>query len=196
MAVDRQTGSDARAELRGLGVAGRAGAGSSSSGACRSRRSLMELSDVLGLPAHPLLVHAVVVLVPLTAIGGVAAALIPGMRARVGWIVAAGAALNVVLVPLVTESGESLAARVPETSLTETHAEMGEQLLPWVIALAIAFIGYMLSHRLGRRWVSGVLVAATAVAALGATAEVVLIGHSGARAAWADTPPSGQGDQD
>lgn len=156
----------------------------------------MEISDVFGVPAHPLLVHAVVVLIPLISIGAVAATWIPGMRTRIGWIVAAGAALNVVLLPLVTESGESLEARVPETSLVETHAEMGEQLLPWVIALAIAFVAFMLSRRAGRRWVSGILVAATAVAALGATVEVVLIGHSGAKAAWADTPPSAQGYDD
>lgn len=196
VAVGQQACSAARADVPDLSLARRECARSSSSSRRRGGRSLMEISDVFGVPAHPLLVHAVVVLVPLISIGAVAAALIPGMRTRIGWIVAAGAALNVVLLPLVTESGESLEARVPETSLVETHAEMGEQLLPWVIALAIAFVAFMLSRRVGRRWVSGILVAATAAAALGATVEVVLIGHSGAQAAWADTAPSGQGDDD
>lgn len=191
-----QASSDARGEVSPLGLAQAGDASRSASRRWQCWRSLMELSNVFGVPVHPLLVHAVVVLVPLTATGALAAALIPGMRTRIGWIVAAGAALDVILVPLVTESGESLEARVAETSLVETHAEMGEQLLPWVIVLAAAFIAFMLSHRVERRWVSGILVAATAIAALGATVEVVLIGHSGARAAWADTPPGGRGGED
>jgi hypothetical protein len=45
----------------------------------------MKITNVFGLPAHPLLVHAVVVLVPLVAIGAIAAVLWPSLRTRIGW---------------------------------------------------------------------------------------------------------------
>lgn len=45
----------------------------------------MEISNLLGLPAHPLIVHAVVVLVPLVAIGAVGIVLWRGRRERIGW---------------------------------------------------------------------------------------------------------------
>jgi hypothetical protein len=41
-----------------------------------------------GLPMHPLLVHAGVVFVPLLAIAAVVYALVPKLRARVGWVAA------------------------------------------------------------------------------------------------------------
>ncbi|GJF03026.1 hypothetical protein [Pseudonocardia sp. D17] len=40
---------------------------------------------MLGLPVHPLVVHAVVVLVPAAVIGAVLVALWPRIRARRGW---------------------------------------------------------------------------------------------------------------
>jgi hypothetical protein len=81
---------------------------------------------VFGLPAHPLLVHAVVVLVPLVAIGAVAAVLWPSLRARIGWLLAAGAVLNLVLTPLTVVSGEALEERVRENAALESHAEQGQ----------------------------------------------------------------------
>ena len=68
----------------------------------------MELDTLFGLPAHPLIVHAVVVLVPLAAIGGIAIALSAWVRAHIGWLVVAFAVAGVVLVPLATGSGEAL----------------------------------------------------------------------------------------
>lgn len=41
-----------------------------------------ELFTVFGLPAHPLVVHAVVVLLPLAAVAAIAAALVPRWRQR------------------------------------------------------------------------------------------------------------------
>ncbi len=158
----------------------------------------MELGDVFGVPAHLLVVHAVVVLVPLTAVGAVAVAVSPWIRSRVGWLVAAGAVLDVLLVPLATGSGESLQERVGETRLVERHAEMGEQLLAWVLGLAVVSVAAMILARRPQRlprsestpweisWLSVALVAATVLAATGALVQVVRIGHSGAEATWSD----------
>lgn len=159
----------------------------------------MEISNIFGIPAHPLIVHAVVVLVPLAALGAIAVVISSWVRSHIGWLVAAAAVLNVVLVPLATGSGESLEERVDETALVETHAEMGEQLLPWIIALALVVGAFMVLARLASRrssdtpppvWasrnVSIVIAALTVIAASGALVQVARIGHSGAKASWSN----------
>ena len=161
------------------------------------------MDTIVGIPAHPLIVHAVVVLVPLTALGAVLVTLSPWVRAHVGWLVAGGAVLDVVLVPLATGSGESLEERVSETALVEQHTEMGGQLTPWVIGLAVGIVGVMVLARLVARrspgsspalaapWVTWVVAAVTIVAASGAMVQVVRIGHSGAEASWSNASSGG-----
>lgn len=156
------------------------------------------MDEIFGVPAHPLMVHAVGVLVPLTALGAVAVAWSRLARVHVGWLVAALALLDILLVPLATGSGEALEERVTETALVERHTEMGEQLLPWVVALAVGTWGVMLlaravAHRVpgpnpvwAARWVSVVVVGVTLVAAAGTLVQVARIGHSGAEATWSD----------
>ena len=163
------------------------------------------MNEIFGIPAHPLLVHGVVVLVPLAALGAVAIALSGRARAHVGWLVAALGVIDVVLVPLVTGSGEALEERVGESALLETHTDLGEQLLPWVIAVAVGALAVMVlaraksrrspeaaSPRWAARWVSVAVVVVTLVAATGTMVQVVRIGHSGAKAAWSDVSTSGE----
>ncbi|MEJ3743199.1 DUF2231 domain-containing protein [Actinomycetes bacterium KLBMP 9797] len=68
--------------------------------------------EIMGLPAHPLLVHAAVVFVPLLAVVAVVYAFVPKVRGRIGWaavllaIAAPGAAFVAKL------SGEQLEERL------------------------------------------------------------------------------------
>ena len=73
-----------------------------------------------GLPAHVLLVHAVVVLVPLSALLVLLVGVWPAARRR--WAVPAAvlAVVAAVAVPLATESGEWLEHRVESTALLRT----------------------------------------------------------------------------
>ncbi len=159
----------------------------------------MDISTVFGIPAHPLIVHAVVVLVPLAALGAIAVVVWPFARAHIGWLVAVAAMLNIVLIPLATGSGESLEEKVAETALVNAHVEMGEQLMPWVIILAVGIVAFMwLARSASRRstdaappawaapWVSIALAVVTVIAACGALVQVARIGHSGAKASWSD----------
>jgi hypothetical protein len=165
----------------------------------------VELSTLFGLPAHPLIVHSVVVLVPLVALGAVLVALSPSLRARYGSLVAAGAVLDVLLVPLASGSGEQLEDQVRETALVEQHAEMGEQLLPFVIATAVGLLlllalrGRLASRLEGTRaavvnppWVATLMVVVILLSSVGALVQVARIGHSGAKAAWSDTATQGE----
>jgi hypothetical protein len=89
-----------------------------------------------GLPAHVLLVHAVVVLVPLSALLVLLVGVWPAARRR--WAVPAAvlAVVAAIAVPLATESGEWLEHRVESTALLRTHTALGDTMLPWAIALA------------------------------------------------------------
>ncbi len=161
------------------------------------------MDTIFGLPAHPLLVHAVVVLVPLTALGAIACVLLPRVRAQIGWYVAAGAVLDVLLVPLVTGSGEALQGKVDATAELEKHTDMAEGLLPFVVALAVGVVALMVLARLRARressgavveapsrsvlaapWVAAMVVAVTVLGGVGALVQTMRIGHSGATATW------------
>ncbi len=166
----------------------------------------MEISNLLGLPAHPLLVHAAVVLIPLAALGLAVSAVWPAARRHLGWPSAALALAAAALVPVVTGSGESLQETVTETALVKQHTEMGEQLTPWAFAMALLGLALLLAYRQRdratvsgatshRRWLTTPVMVGLTVLVLAATAgstiQVARIGHSGAKAVWSGTATSG-----
>ena len=95
------------------------------------------LDTVLGLPTHPLIVHATVVVVPTAAVAVLLAAVWPRFRAWAGWGPLALAVLAVVLTPLSTSSGESLEHRVGGSRLIEDHSHLADLLIWWVVPLAV-----------------------------------------------------------
>lgn len=159
------------------------------------------LDTILGLPMHPLIVHATVVIVPITTLLVALAAVYPRFRAWIGPVPALAALLSCILVPLSTGSGEELEGRVGDSSLVEKHAELAGTLIWFVIPLAaVTVVGYWLHRRGSAGKVLVVVVAVAAVVLSGATlVDVGLIGHSGAKASWSkvgNRPASGAGDSD
>ena len=167
---------------------------------------------IAGLPLHPLVVHAVEVIVPLAALAVLLAAVWPTFRS---WAFALPLALALgalVLVPIATQSGEALEERVSETAAVEAHTQLGEQLTPWVIGLAVvaAALFYLTwQARRGHegkgwaapRWLPVVIMVAALVASTGTIVQAVRIGHSGATSVWGQTagatsPDEGTGDGD
>ncbi|BDZ56237.1 hypothetical protein [Agromyces marinus] len=151
--------------------------------------------QVAGLPAHVLLVHAVVIGVPVFALLLILIAAWPAAR-RVLWLPALiGSILLLGLVLVTVSAGEWLADRVPETPLIEAHTDQGDDLTPWIVGMVAvaAFIGVvaLLARRQGpgrRRPAVAVLAALSIVAAVvvgvGSVWTVVLIGEAGSRAVW------------
>lgn len=143
-----------------------------------------------GLPLHPLVVHAVVVLLPLATIGVIALAVRPSLRGRFGGLVIAVAALATVAIPVATSTGEGLASKVGEP---HEHAELGDSLIVFAVPLLAAAIALVWLHRRpgarpGAR--RGLTVAVSVLAVLVGTANLVQVyrvGESGARAVWGNT---------
>jgi hypothetical protein len=155
-----------------------------------------------GLPAHILLVHVVVVLVPLTAAALVGSMAWPRLGTRLGPLLPLLALVTLVSVPLTTHSGEWLEGQVGSDPLVRRHAELGDGMLPWTVGLflvaaAVWWIGRGASPRVGGdapaagRTAYGVVrmvaTALTLVVAVGAVVTVYRIGDSGAKAAWHDS---------
>jgi hypothetical protein len=153
-------------------------------------------STIFGLPAHPLVVHAVVVLVPLAALSGFVVAVWPAARARYAPLALGVATLALISVPLATHTGEQLEQHVRPSALVERHTEMADGLLPFMtllwLALAVIVGARWWGTRRGTRYL---VVGAAVVAVAGAIAsgvQVARIGDSGARAAWHGVATSGQ----
>ena len=153
----------------------------------------MEIDTLFGLPAHPLVVHAAVVLLPIAAIALVVVAAIPRARRVYGPIVLGVAIAATIAVGLAQQSGESLEGDVKKTELVEEHTEQGETVLPWAIAVTVvsALVAAEPYTRkrldsLSPRLVTAVLVGASLIVGVGATWTVIEVGHSGATSVWND----------
>jgi hypothetical protein len=151
----------------------------------------MEIDELFGLPAHPLIVHAAVVLLPLAAVATLVCAAAPGLRRPYAPIALAGALAATLAVGLAQGSGEALEEQVDETELVEEHTEQGESVLPWAIALSVVAVAvtalptlYRRRPTMPARTVTAVVVALALVAGGGATWTVIDVGHSGAKATW------------
>lgn len=83
-------------------------------------------TEINGVPAHPLLIHFVVVLVPLATLALLACSLWPSVMRRFGLSLPVLALVALATVPLTTHAGEWLAERVNESAQLERHTEMGD----------------------------------------------------------------------
>lgn len=138
--------------------------------------------DVFGLPLHPLVVHAAVVLVPLAALGTLLVVASATLRERYGWLVAIVAAAGAGAAITAKLTGEALAAELGVGDLVATHRSFG-RLVPYpAVALALSVPGALLARTRSRGW--WVAVGVSVAAALAALVLVVLTGHSGAVAVW------------
>ena len=152
----------------------------------------MELN---GVPLHPLIVHAVVVLGPLAALTGLAYAAVPRWRWLLRWPLVVLAVVTAVTALGAVAAGEDLLASRPELApIVEDHQEAGENLRS--VALVYAVVAGLGAWALGgtsalasgkgaRETRFGIpVMVLLAVAAVGLLVTVYLAGDSGARAVW------------
>lgn len=148
--------------------------------------------EVFGLPLHPLVVHAAVVLVPLAALGTLLITVVPRWRSTYGWLVVITSGVSTVVVPLATATGRRLTELRefggPVLERIQEHEAMGDRVI-WAVApmfvLNLAAMLLLRSRRPARDvTITSVLASVAAVASL---VLVVLTGHLGSLAVWNPT---------
>jgi hypothetical protein len=154
-----------------------------------------------GIPLHPLVVHAVVVLLPLAALGAVVIAVRRSWRRTFGIPVLLVAIAGVAAVPMATATGSQLyAALGVQNPVIEVHMQRASWLLPVALAFLVVLGGAVLTELAAVRAEVGAhaapaatptryrvatgLSVLAALTGLAATAIVVLVGHAGSTAVW------------
>jgi hypothetical protein len=98
-------------------------------------------TTVNGLPAHILLVHLTLVVIPTAAVAMIAAAVSTRLRRWLGVVTPLLALVALVMVPITKSAGLWLYDRVPHTPLIDAHMHRANHLLPWVVALLVVSVG-------------------------------------------------------
>lgn len=153
---------------------------------------------ILGLPAHPLIVHGAVMGIPLASIAMLAYVLRPAWRATLWWPAVATVAVAWAFSILAGATGETLEHALKESRFIEEHAMWADRLGIAMHVLAVSSLVTLGADRWTRtdrpaphiavrrlRRIALPLATMTAVACL---ALVGIVGHLGARAAWHDSP--------
>jgi uncharacterized membrane protein len=167
----------------------------------------MELKTVFGLPAHPLLVHLPVVLLPLAGLIAIVFAFKPAWLDRFGWGLVAIAGVGAFGGILAAGSGEGLESlqNEAETAAREDHFELGETarnlgILFFLVVLAVVLIRYFarknpstdgfwaLARSKGAAIVMSIALVLTAA---GSTYAISKAGHQGAKLVWEEEVQKG-----
>ena len=156
--------------------------------------------EINGVPLHPLVVHAAVILGPATALTAIAYAVLPGWRWLIRWPMVALAAATVGAVFLAKVAGQELleqrASQLSRLDVAQiaVHQERGNVLL-WVALgfLVIAVLLAAVPARVGtdgsgsearQPVIANVFAVLAVVLALVTLVLVVMVGDLGARAVW------------
>lgn len=139
-------------------------------------------ADIDNLPAHPLIVHGIIVLVPVVAVWTILAMWKPSLLQKSYlplWILSVVSTLGVIAAK---SSGDSLSAAV---GLPNEHADAGNRMIPVMIVLSALvlitiFLGKVKQIRLVNNG-ARVLASLAAVIALPLT---YIAGHTGAESVW------------
>jgi hypothetical protein len=153
--------------------------------------------EIGGLPAHILLVHAVVVLAPIAGLAAIIYAVAPRWWSYLAWPLGV---LSLGLVPLsllTAQAGEQLEKAVPASALVHEHALQGDVLkvasvIFFVLVAAMLAVTYEpFTRRLSilgglrrNRIVRGILLICAAAAGAYFIYQSILTGHSGAASVW------------
>ena len=155
----------------------------------------------VGLPLHPLFVHAAVVAVPVVALLAIASAWVPKVRDWLGIVLPILASAALVATLLVEQSGEALELQVAQTPALTAHTEIADIA---TAGAALLFIGtwvhwgwprFFVRQRPGRtaprvtnpgvvRTVTTVISILLTLVGVFAIVAMVIVGDTGARAVW------------
>jgi uncharacterized membrane protein len=150
------------------------------------------MTVINGLPAHALLVHFVVVLVPLTALLEIVCGLWPAARrGQLLWLTLILAAGTMALTPITINAGGWLYDQTAKPSaVLQRHADLGSLMNYFaaaLLAVAIALVVFRLAERrFGKSHVIANILVAILVLAVGISSiiQIYQVGDAGAQAVW------------
>jgi hypothetical protein len=115
-------------------------------------------TKILGIPAHPLLIHAAVVFIPLLIVGAIVYAAIPQFRSRIDWAVLALAIIAPLSALFAKISGQDLKQLLIDKKFASpqllkqisVHNSFGNNTFWWTLGLGVATLvlfGYTVTRR-------------------------------------------------
>lgn len=145
----------------------------------------LPISEIFGMPLHPLLVHGAVVLLPLAGVGAIYCATKDKRSKQFGGAVSLIALVGTIFAFLSMASGRDLRDAMGMGS--RQHFELGEW-LPWFgLALTVAmFVMYFLDKKskAKRNPIVTILSLGVMVIGLATIGWTVYTGHTGAELVW------------
>lgn len=152
------------------------------------------MEKLFDLPAHPLLVHLPVVVVPTVTIAMAWWVIIPKRPKGLPLVTLILAIVAGVGLLLAASSGEALVSAfsyLREEPFVGEHIDASESARLWgVVTMVLVAVGYFAKRLVGRVPVLATVGKVALVAALGAsisaTAYTIQAGHNGAKARWID----------
>jgi uncharacterized membrane protein len=165
------------------------------------------MDTLFGLPAHPLLVHIPIVLLPLAAIGVIVMLIKPSWHQRYRWVVLGMGIAGALGATLAAQAGEELENRIVAVEGREAarrwhdHAEMGETarnvaLLFVLVLLVFVLLPWWQERRVyqpdadgvvpngGHRVLVIVVSVLAVLTAAGSVVTIVQAGHTGSKSVW------------
>jgi hypothetical protein len=150
------------------------------------------MNVINGMPAHALLLHAVLVLVPLIALLEIVCGLWPAARrGLVLWLTLLLAVINMALTPITINAGGWLfGLRTNPSPILREHAERGSLMIYFSAALlaaavALAVLGVIESRsdngRAATRIVVAIIVLAVGISSM---VQIYRVGDAGAQSVW------------
>lgn len=142
--------------------------------------------EIFDLPVHSLVVHAAVVLLPLSALCVVALAVVPSWRRVYGLPVLALATVATLSAPVAHLSGRWLRDQFGLPPASFRHGILGDDVFWYALVFWILTVLLVVLDRTRGAQGTVVLVVAilAAVASVAMTVQVVRVGDSGARSVW------------
>ena len=144
---------------------------------------------ILGLPIHPLIIHAVAVLVPLSALGVISLLVFPRFAPTFSPLILILLIASTLAGFIAENSGQALSNRV---GYPGDHAEQGERLAKLILLFTLLYITWFVIYRKSIKFKSAdkllknSLSVLLLLAAIASTTLTFIVGHSGAKASWED----------
>ncbi|MEQ1873690.1 MAG: DUF2231 domain-containing protein [Ilumatobacteraceae bacterium] len=146
------------------------------------------MGELFGTPAHPLLVHIPIVLLPLLSVIAIVMAAKPAWRSRLTWPLLAATLITAAVTVWATQAGEQLqdALQPALGSKGDRHAELGDQTALLATIFFVGTLAMAVMDRWFKRLTRSAVALAWVVAVVGVVTAVWVIrtGHEGARITW------------